>query len=191
MIVGGGPGCVSDDPAEINEVEAQIEAAVLGMMPQICDQDIPFMGCCYGIGVLGHYLGAEVNKNRYFEAIGPTDCQITKQGQGDAMLAGLPQNFVAFVGHKEALQELPKGCTHLLSSPTCPYQMIRFGENVYATQFHPEADSHVFELRIGVYKNYGYFKPEDAKQLIEMCHNSDVHMTEFILRSFVRKYQRD
>ena len=191
VIVGGGPGCVSDDPAEKNEVEARIEAAVLGMMPQICDQDFPFMGCCYGIGVLGYYLGAEVSKKRYFEAIGPTDCEITKQGQGDAMLAGLPQNFAAFVGHKEALQELPKGCTHLLSSPMCPYQMIRFGENVYATQFHPEADGHVFELRIEVYKNYGYFKPKDAKQLIEMCHNSDVHMPEFILRNFVRKYQRD
>ena len=190
VIVGGGPGCVSDTLAEKTKTEARIETAVLGLMPQICAQDIPFMGCCYGIGVLGFHLEAKVNKARYSEDVGPTNCQITPEGQGDAMLAGLPDQFTAFVGHKEALQELPGGCVHLLSSPTCPYQMIRYGNNVYATQFHPEADSDVFQLRINVYKNKGYFAPEDARRLIGVCQSSDVHMPERILHNFVSKYMQ-
>ncbi len=188
VIVGGGPGCVSDAPADKSEIEARIETAVLGLMPQICAQDIAFMGCCYGIGVLGFHLGGVVNKTRFFEGVGITDCTITEQGKRDALLAGLRQNFSAFVGHKEALQELPDGCVHLLSSPSCPYQMIRFGDNVYATQFHPEADSHVFEKRIGVYKNKGYFAPKDASRLIAICHATEVHVPARILRNFVRKY---
>ena len=50
VIVGGGPGCVSDPEDEKSPVERRIEAAVLGLMPEITAADFPFMGCCYGIG---------------------------------------------------------------------------------------------------------------------------------------------
>lgn len=191
VIVGGGPGCVSDPPSKKSAIEARIEAAVMGMLPQICAQDIPFMGCCYGIGVLGAHLGGRVDKSRYFEEVGISQCAVTQDGAKDAMLDGVPAEFGAFVGHKEALQELPEGCVHLVSSPTCPYQMIRFGRNVYATQFHPEADSEGFEVRIGVYKDRGYFAPEDAGRLIDMCRAAEVHAPELILRNFVKAYARD
>lgn len=191
VIVGGGPGCVSDDPVTKDPIEARIEAEILSLMPQITDQDIPFMGCCYGIGVLAHHLGAEVSKKQYGEAVGPTTCKLTAEGAADPVLAGLPEAFDAFVGHKEAVQHLPNGAVHLLASDPCPFQMIRFGQNVYATQFHPEADSAGFELRIRIYKNKGYFKPEDAQGLIDMCRASDVHAPELILRNFVARYAAD
>ena len=69
--------------------------------------------------------------------------------------------------------------------------MIRFGRNVYATQFHPEADSEGFEVRIGVYKDRGYFAPEDADRLVDMCRAADVNAPELILRNFVKTYARD
>ncbi|NHX27763.1 glutamine amidotransferase, partial [Escherichia coli] len=123
VIVGGGPGCVSDDPAKKSPEEAKIEAEILALMPQITARDIPFMGCCYGIGVLAHHLGAPVNKTQYGEPVGTADCSVTDAGRDDPLLAGLPTRFDAFVGHKEAVQNLPEGAVHLLSSPTCPYQM--------------------------------------------------------------------
>lgn len=191
VIVGGGPGCVSDSAADKNPTEARIEAAVLGLMPDITDQDFPFMGCCYGIGVLGAHLRADVSKEKYAEEVGTSGCSVTPDGKSDPLLAGLPDRFDAFVGHKEALQELPDGCTHLLSSVACPYQMIRYGENVYATQFHPEADGAGFETRIGIYRHKGYFDPDDADRLIAMCRAADVRVPEQILRKFVVKYARD
>ena len=112
VIVGGGPGCVSDPPEKKSAIEARIEAAVLGMMPQICEQDIAFMGCCYGIGVLGAHLGGRVDKTRYFEEVGTSQCAVTHDGARDPMMEGVPAQFDAFVGHKEALQELPDGCVH-------------------------------------------------------------------------------
>lgn len=190
VIVGGGPGCVSDPEDKKSSVEKQIEAAVLGLMPEITARDFPFMGCCYGIGILAHHLGGDVNKNRYAEEVGAVTCALTEIGKDDAMLAGIPAQFRAFVGHKEAAQELPNGCVHLASSPTCPFQMIRFGQNVYATQFHPEADSDGFAVRIGIYKHRGYFKPEEADSLTAMCHAENVHMPERILRNFVEVYTR-
>ena len=185
VIVGGGPGCISDSPAEKSAQEAQIEAACLSLMPEITERDIPFLGCCYGIGILAHHLGAVVSKENYFEDVGAVMC---RQEADDPLLAGLPQEFQAFVGHKEAAQHLPKDCAHLVSSPTCPMQMIRFKQNVYATQFHPEADSAGFELRIRLYKDKGYFAPEDADRLIAMCQAADVHSPELLLRNFVARY---
>ncbi|WP_372603691.1 glutamine amidotransferase [Actibacterium sp.] len=191
VIVGGGPGCVSDAPEDKSPEEARIEAEILALMPQITARDVPFMGCCYGIGVLAHHLGAPVNKSRYGEGVGTADCSVTEAGRNDPILAGLPARFEAFVGHKEAVQDLPQGAVHLLVAPTCPYQMIRYGQNVYATQFHPEADSDGIETRIRIYKHKGYFPPEQAQSLIDMCRAADVHAPEKILRNFVRHYATD
>lgn len=188
IIVGGGPGCVSDAPDEKSDEHARIEAAVMSLMPRITQGNIPFLGCCYGIGILGKHLGGSVGKGRYGEPVGTADCTLTEAGRADPLLAGLPDRFDAFVGHKEALEDLPMGCTHLIAAPTCPFQMVRYGSHVYATQFHPEADARVFEDRIKIYKHHGYFPPETAADLIAMCRAANVHVPERILRNFVRRY---
>lgn len=188
IIVGGGPGCVSDPVSDKKPIEARIEADILSLMPQITEGDVPFLGCCYGIGILGKHLEARVSKEAFSEPVGTASCSLTDAGRDDPLLKDAPTKFDAFVGHKEALQELPDTCVHLVHSTTCPYQMVRFGHNVYATQFHPEADADVFEARINIYKSHGYFSPEDADNLIAGCHAADVFAPETILRNFVLRY---
>lgn len=189
VIVGGGPGCISDPEEKKPEIERRIEAEILRLMPQITEQDIPFMGCCYGIGILAHHLGGRVSKERYGEPVGAVACTVTEAGRKDPLLAGLPARFDALVGHKEAVQALPPGCAHLLASDPCPYQMIRYGRNVYATQFHPEADGEVFALRIGIYKHRGYFRPEEAAALTRAVMAAPTDIAPQILRNFVARYR--
>ncbi|MDQ2089544.1 glutamine amidotransferase [Marimonas arenosa] len=193
VIVGGGPGCVSDPPEKKKSIEARIEDTVLSLMPEIIARDFPFLGCCYGIGILGHHLGGAgtVSKERFGEEVGTSDCSLTEAGKSDPICDGIADDFLAFVGHKEAVQKLPPGCVHLVSSPTCPFQMIRYGQNVYATQFHPEADSAGFEVRVGIYKNFGYFPPEEADNIIALCRAADVHAPERVLRNFVKLFGQD
>ena len=188
VIVGGGPGCVSDPPEDKSPDEMRGEAAILSLMPDIIARDHPFMGCCYGLGILAKHLGGEVSKVRYAEPVGPSDCTLTPQAADDPLTSGLPQGWQAFVGHKEAVQALPPGCVHLVASDPCPFQMIRHGRNVYATQFHPEADAHDFEQRIRIYKDHGYFPPEQADELIGTCHDADVTVPGEILRRFVARF---
>ncbi len=190
IIVGGGPGCVSDAPENKSPAEQRIEHTVLSLMPAVTQRDMPFMGCCYGIGILAHHLGAPVNKDKYAEPVGPSECALTPQAAFDPLLNDLPERFTAFVGHKEAVQSLPAGCTHLVSSAACPYQMIRHGRNVYATQFHPELDSAGLEVRINIYQNRGYFDPAEASNLIRQGHAAHVHVPEQILQRFVEIYTR-
>lgn len=190
VIVGGGPGCVSDAPDKKTPAEARIEFECLSLMPQITAKDTPFLGCCYGIGILGQHLEpGSVSKDKYGEPVSASTCDVTKDGRTDPLLDGIPDRFEAFVGHKEAMQHLPEGCRQLVSSPGCPFQMIRYGQSVYATQFHPEADAHSFETRIGIYKHHGYFPPEEAEALVDMVHAANVHAPAQILRNFVARYR--
>jgi GMP synthase (glutamine-hydrolysing) len=179
---------VSDPAEKKSATEKHIEDTVMSLMPEITARDIPFLGCCYGIGILAHHLGGTVDKSRYSEEVGVSDCTLTPEGTEDPLLAGVPRHFEALVGHKEAVQDLPSGCTHLVSSAACPFQMIRYANNVYATQFHPEGDAEVFEVRINVYKHAGYFPPEDAERIITLCRSAHVHAPEMILRNFVTRY---
>ena len=191
VIVGGGPGCVSDDPETRDPAEARAEAELLTLLPQIVERDMPFMGCCYGIGLLAHHLGAPVTKEKYGEPVSPVTCTITYAGRDDPLLQGLPESFDAFVGHKEAVQALPNGAVHLMASDTCPFQMIRARENVYATQFHPEADGPVFAERIRIYRDHGYFPPDAADALTAAVLAADVTQPAQILRRFVDRYSSD
>ena len=185
VIVGGGPGCVSDPPEAKTPLEARIEAEMLDLMPQITAGDVPFMGCCYGIGLLAAHLGAEVSKARWGEPVGAAVAEKTDAGAADPLLADLPERFTVLVGHKEAVQTLPAGAVHLLRSASCPYQMIRHGRNVYATQFHPEGDADVFALRVEVYRDHGYFPPREADALLARVRALRADHAPRLLRAFV------
>lgn len=188
VIVGGGPGCVSDPPEKKDPIEARIEADILALMPEIVERDVPFMGCCYGLGILAHHMGGRVGKDLYGEPIGGVDCKVTEAGASDPLLVGLPSEFRALVGHKEAVEVLPEGVTHLVSSAPCPVQMVRTGANVYATQFHPEADGRSFATRIRIYRDRGYFDPADAGRLTEAALAENITVPERILKRFVQRY---
>jgi len=122
------------------------------------------------------------------EPVGAVECRLTEAGRADPLLEGVPDSFRAFVGHKEAVQDLPPGATWLAASGPAPYQMLRHGNNVYATQFHPEADAAGFETRIRIYRHRGYFPPETADTLIEQVRREDVRFPEVILRNFVARF---
>lgn len=191
VIVGGGPGCVSDPPDTKHPTEARIEAQILGLMPAIVGQNVPFLGCCYGIGILGRHLGAPVSQTRYGEPVGPITCTRRPEGEHDPLLDGVPRHFTALVGHKEALDDLPKDAVHLAEGARCPIQMLRYRDRVYATQFHPEANGASFALRIRVYREKGYFNPDEADALTARCAKADTALSGRILANFVRHFARD
>jgi len=189
VIVGGGPGCVSDPVEKKSPQEALIEAEIMSLMPAITERDIPYLGCCYGLGILAHHLGGEVSQHRFGEPIGGVDCTLSDAGVTDPLFQGLPRKFRALVGHKEAVQDVPPGAVHLAAAEACPIQVIRYGQNVYATQFHPEANGESFATRIRIYRGKGYFHPDEADALTAACLAEEITVPERILRNFVTRYR--
>jgi len=89
---------------------------------------------------------------------------------------------------KEAVDTTPEGATLPMTGRDCPVQMFRVGENVYATQFHPEGDAEEFSLRIDIYRNHGYFKPHEADELKAQVSLRPTPYAQEILRRFVENY---
>lgn len=78
----------------------------------------------------------------------------------------------------------------LAQSDTCPVQMFRLRNNIYATQFHPEADAEGFIVRINVYKHHGYFPPETAEDLIAAVSKENTPVPRTILERFANRYRQ-
>lgn len=185
VIVGGSPFNTSD--VEKTPLQLRVESEIGALLDQIVARDFPFLGACYGIGTLGRHQGAVVDRT-YSEPVGPIMITLTDQGRVDRLFSGLPDAFEAFVGHKEAIRELPAHAVNLASSATCPVQAFRIGNNVYATQFHPELDVPGVEVRVDVYKDAGYFEPHEADIVKEQARASSVVHPPELLRKFVELF---
>jgi GMP synthase (glutamine-hydrolysing) len=187
ILLGGGPFNASDPQESKSPLQRRVEADLHGLLDRVVSADFPFLGACYGIGVLGSHQKAVVGR-QYGEPVGCVEVTLTCEGKQDPLLRGLPGTFNAFVGHKEAISELPDHAVRLASSATCPVQAFRIGSNVYATQFHPELDAAGMCTRIEVYKHAGYFNPSEAGELKAVAYRSDVAYPPAIVRQFVQRY---
>lgn len=189
IFVGGGPFNASDPIEKKSAVQRRVEAEFAALLDDVVARDFPFLGACYGIGTVGAYLGATIDRT-YSELISVVPVSVTEDAASDPLLAGLPRTFNAFVGHKEAISVLPPRATLLASSPTCPVQMFRVGQNVYATQFHPELDVAGITTRIHAYADHGYFATHELELTLEAVCRAPVTETGKILSRFVELYAR-
>lgn len=187
VIVGGSPFDISTPAHEKSAIQQRIEADFARLFERVLALDFPFLGACSGNGLLGSHLGASISR-RFGEPVGCVPLRITEEGRQDPLLNGFPDTIEVLLGHKEACDTLPPGATLLMTGDACPVQMFRVGENVYATQFHPEGDAQGFTTRIQVYRHHGYFQPHEAEALIARVSLAQTPYAQEMLKRFVRRY---
>jgi GMP synthase (glutamine-hydrolysing) len=189
LIVGGSPFDISAPVERKSAIQRRIEADFMRLFERIVADDFPFLGACSGNGLLGAYLGTPIS-GRYAEPVGCVSVQLTERGRQDLLLQGFPDSIDVLLGHKEACDRVPDGAQLLITGSACPVQMFRVGENVYATQFHPEGDAAGFTTRIHAYKHHGYFQPDQAQTLIDAVRDAQTPYAQAILRRFTQRYFR-
>ncbi len=184
IIVGGSPFDISTPANEKTAIQKKIESDFIQLFDNIIAEDFPFLGACSGNGLLGSYLGTPISK-KHGEPVGCYKLTITDAGKLDPLLSGFPEQVDVLLGHKEACDNVPAQATLLMTSASCPVQMFRVKQNIYATQFHPEGDSEGFIVRINTYKNHGYFEPHEEQQLIQAVSNKPTPHAQQVLKRFV------
>lgn len=189
IFVGGGPFNASDPDHHKSAVQHRVEAEFRSLLDDVVARDFPFFGACYGVGTLGAHQGARIDRT-HREPIGVIEVSRTTAGAADPLLRGMPDTFAAFVGHKEAISELPATATLLARGEACPVQMFRVGQNVYATQFHPELDVDGITTRIHAYADHGYFAADELHLTLEAVRRLPVVHTGRILQTFAERYAR-
>jgi GMP synthase (glutamine-hydrolysing) len=189
LIIGGGPFNASDPPGDKSAVQLRVEAELGKVLDDVVARDLPLLGACYGVGLLGTRFGGGVD-GTYAEPIGAIPVTLTDEGRADPLLEDLPATFDAFVGHKEACASLPPGAVLLASAPACPVQVFRFGRNVYATQFHPELDVPGIIERIRAYQHEGYYPPAEVDAVVSSVESARVTVPPGIVARFVELFAR-
>jgi GMP synthase (glutamine-hydrolysing) len=189
IILGGGAFNASDPEEGKSERQLQAERDLGRLLDDVVARDHPFLGACYGIGTVGRHQGAVVDRS-YPEPVGPVSVELTDAGTADPLFAGMPRAFRAYGGHKEAIRRLPGHAVALATSEAAPIQAFRVGENVYATQFHPELDLDGILTRIAVYATYGYFDPSEQEALGAAAAAVTVTHPMTILSNFAARCRR-
>ena len=187
MIVEGSPFDISTPENKKTDIQKKIEADFKRLLEAVLSRDFPFLGACSGNGLLGHYLGTPIT-TKYAETVSCVTLDITEDGKKDKLLKGFPARFDVLLGHKEACDSTPTGATLLMTGKDCPVQMFRIGDNVYATQFHPEGDAGEFALRVDVYANHGYFEAHEVEAIKKASSEKPTPWAQEILRRFVEYY---
>ncbi|MBA2273394.1 MAG: type 1 glutamine amidotransferase [Actinobacteria bacterium] len=109
---------------------------IYGFVDKVLERGVPLFGICLGAQILARALGAEVRPSPVRE-IGFHPVVATDDGRADPVIDSFASGMRVFQWHEDAF-ELPDGAKLLYSSFAVPYQAFRYGDRVYATQFHFE-----------------------------------------------------
>lgn len=98
---------------------------------------IPVLGICYGMQLMTHMLGGEVeqaDKREY----GVTSVKIDNSSK---LFAGFEDNNDCLMSHTDFVNKLPDGFENIGSTNHCPNAaMQNIEKNFYGIQFHPEVN---------------------------------------------------
>lgn len=130
IVITGSPAMVSAREDWSERTAAWLRAAVRS--------NIPVLGVCYGHQLLAHALGGLVGPNPRGRQIGTVKAQLIEYKEYNPLLGHLPKSFPAQTSHSEVVLELPPGAASLATSPLDDNFAIRFAENAWGVQFHPE-----------------------------------------------------
>ncbi len=123
IIFSGGPSSVYEEKAP-------------SVDPEIYNLGIPILGICYGLQLMGHQLGGEVEPAKSRE-YGPATIQIEDPNE---LFKNIDTKDVkVWMSHGDALIKIPPGFKILAHSKNSPFAAIGNPERkLYGVQFHPE-----------------------------------------------------
>ncbi len=132
LIVMGGPMNVDETkkyPFLADEVK---------LIQKLIKEKKPVLGICLGAQLIAKALGSKVYPNKNGREVGWKPLELSMNGIMDPLFKEFPNNTKVLHWHGDTF-DIPKGATHLASTEKCQNQAFRYGENVYALQFHLEA----------------------------------------------------
>jgi GMP synthase (glutamine-hydrolysing) len=122
LILSGGPQSVYEPGTVRPEVE-------------LFDLGVPTLGICYGMQVMVHLLGGEVEGSSHRE-YGRAEVEVIDPG---VLFAGLGDRETVWMSHGDRIRELPHGfrvCASSGNAPTVAFENLQRG--LFGIQFHPE-----------------------------------------------------
>lgn len=157
-VIIGGSGEFSvinkNNPKEFQELVGEALVNLSKIIEIVFDYEIPTLGICFGHQAMAEFNNADVVNDETQMEAGVFKVTLDKNHNKDPLLTGLPDEFNTVIGHKDSVINLPKFYKILGSSERCPTQIIKYTNNIYSTQFHPELNNDDLEERLNLYPEY-------------------------------------
>ncbi len=122
VILSGGPASVPKDGSPLPD-------------PGIFELDIPILGICYGLQVIGQLMGGAVvpaTRREYGKAV-------VKQFDPQGLFHGLETEVTVWMSHGDQVSVMPSGFINIGVSDNSPICAIKHATRpIYGLQFHPE-----------------------------------------------------
>ena len=111
--------------------------------PEIFNLGVPVLGICYGVQLMGYFLGGKVEHSKARE-YGHGHLTIRKTSK---LFTGLPRHLRIWNSHGDKVAKLPPGFKAVGTSENSPFAAVEDTKRgFYGIQFHPE----VFHTERGV-----------------------------------------
>ena len=190
IFVAGSPYGTTTPTEKKSSSQRRTEEDLAHLFHQILEAKTPCLTTGYGTEVAATVLGGTVT-TRWAEPASMVTITLTEEAEGDPLLEDFPRTFTTYVGHHEAVEEVPPGTTVLAKSVTCPTQMMRFGPAFWATQFNPELDSDAINQRLAIYADAGYSGTDDLETLVQIGHMGEgTRQAGQIVKKFVERFRQ-
>ncbi len=127
----------TDDPAR--QMSYELLGKLRSLFQYLFDHDIPTLGICYGHQLLGAFAGAQVKYSEQQKKNRSHEVKLLVDKNDYFLFADLPESFQAHYGHKDSLDRIPDGAVLLMhGGEECQVSALKYKENIYTVQFHPE-----------------------------------------------------
>jgi len=173
VIITGSPARIADQLPWMRRVQG----AVVGLV----ERAVPVLGICFGHQLLGMAFGGRSGPNPRGREIGTVMLNVLRS---DPVVAG-PAGFPVSMTHLDVVQELPPGARVLAATELDPYAAIRFSENAWGVQFHPEMDGSIVADYIEALRDKLLAEGIDADALLASCR--DTPDAAGVLERFARR----
>ena len=150
---------------------------------KISAKKVPLLGICYGHQLIAKALGGKSGFNTKGKEIGRVKVNIAKKSLLDPLFENFPKKFNAFETHYQSVLKLPSDAITLASNFKDKHQAVRYTQDIWGVQFHPEFDKNVMKkyiqnqeknlLKLG-------FNIDTLINNVDNCHISHKILTNFL-----------
>lgn len=179
-VVLGGSGDLDFDGGRNKDDEVRLLSQKLlkNMSPffqYLLDNDVPTLGICFGHQLFGAWSGVKVCCDEKQRKTCSSEVKLMVNKDEEKILTNLPERFFAHYGHKDVLESVPENAKLIISGgEVCKVSALRYKNNIYTVQFHPELNHFEIQERIKSLKGYlpegveaeVVFKPDNNSNLI-------------------------